>query len=35
MEVNKNKILLKGNNNIQRRNKEISLISPRNNQITI
>ena len=32
MDVNKNKILLKGNNNIQRRNKEISLISPRNNQ---
>ena len=32
MDLNKNKILLKGININQRKNKEISLISPRNNQ---
>ena len=32
MDLNKNKILLKGINSNQRKNNEISLISPRNNQ---
>ena len=32
MDLNKNKILLRGINNNQKKNKEISLISPRNNQ---
>ena len=32
MDINKNKIVLKGINSNQRKNNEISLISPRNNQ---
>ena len=32
MDLNKNKIVLKGINSNQRKNNEISLISPRNNQ---